>query len=514
MQMNSKRLYAIYHNLSLMTQEDVKAIEILIEKYPYFHIPYIVLAKYYYLKQDALHEVYLQKAALRIDDRKALYYYINGNANVENTPEISEIFNTNVEVATAENVFVEDLKPETIEIEELVDSQTNVEVLIEETPTELLDEVESIDENEVDELQVESKEIESEVDVSDDTEPMAIEEGIAAIEAVVEQKINLENDVITDINEFLKDFVAEENTHQEAVIVETKDISEPIIENDIEADLKKDEFAETLIESQESEIENTETDVLEIENEQVENTSTVIEEDLPENDLAENEDVIEVLKSHENIEQELEPAPEESLVEFSFSKSFILEDETIETEEITNDESKESEIYNEKESVLELSQEEIESSKKLEALLNLRKQPIYNIEKAVISPENEEESQEVLSSEKDFFSWLKQPQHQTEKAEKEIFEPLKPSKLDIIESFISKNPSIARPKKEFFSAENMAKKSEVLELDFVTETLAIMYQDNGNYEMALQVYEKLILQYPSKKTYFASLIKKIKKSQK
>ncbi len=511
MLMNSKRLYAIYHNLSLMTQEDVKAIENLIETYPYFHIPYIVLAKYYYLKQDALHEDYLQKAALRIDDRKALYYYINGKTNAENIPEIKEILGSNEELVPIKNVFVEDFKQESNKAEEL--EYSIEEILLEEIPVDLVNEIEVISENEVDEFKLENKEIETEANVSDETEPTKIEDGIVEIKTVFEEKINSGNEVITDINEFLKDFVAEENTHHEIAIAENEDISEPVLENIFEKDLNNDELPKALIENQDSEFKNTENKVLELENEQVV-TSNVIEEDLTEINLAQNEDVLETTEPLVDIQSESAKELEESLVEFSFSKSFILEDDTIETKKVTNDESKESVIYEDKESDLELSQEELESSKKLEALLNLRKQPIYNIEKAVISPENEEEPQELISSEKDFFSWLKQPKLETQKTEEEIAEPIKPSNLDIIESFISKNPSIARPKKEFFSAENMAKKSEVLELDFVTETLAIMYQDNGNYEMALQVYEKLILQYPSKKTYFASLIKKIKKSQK
>ena len=48
------------------------------------------------------------------------------------------------------------------------------------------------------------------------------------------------------------------------------------------------------------------------------------------------------------------------------------------------------------------------------------------------------------------------------------------------------------------------------DLDFVTETLAAIYADQGYYEKAIEVYAKLILLYPEKSTYFATLVKEIK----
>lgn len=50
------------------------------------------------------------------------------------------------------------------------------------------------------------------------------------------------------------------------------------------------------------------------------------------------------------------------------------------------------------------------------------------------------------------------------------------------------------------------------DLEFYTETLAGIYEEQGYYEYAIQIYEKLILAYPEKSAYFASLIEKIKKT--
>lgn len=81
---------------------------------------------------------------------------------------------------------------------------------------------------------------------------------------------------------------------------------------------------------------------------------------------------------------------------------------------------------------------------------------------------------------------------------------------NILDKFIKENPSISRPKAEFFNPVNMAKQSVEEDEELVTETLASLYYRQGNYKKAIRAYEKLCLIYPSKMTYFASLIQKIK----
>lgn len=81
---------------------------------------------------------------------------------------------------------------------------------------------------------------------------------------------------------------------------------------------------------------------------------------------------------------------------------------------------------------------------------------------------------------------------------------------NILDKFIKENPSISRPKAEFFNPVNMAKQSVEEDEELVTETLANLYYKQGNYKRAIRSYEKLCLIYPSKMTYFANLIQKIK----
>lgn len=46
--------------------------------------------------------------------------------------------------------------------------------------------------------------------------------------------------------------------------------------------------------------------------------------------------------------------------------------------------------------------------------------------------------------------------------------------------------------------------------DFYTETLARIYAEQGYYDEAIKVYAKLILLYPEKSAYFATLVDEIK----
>lgn len=81
---------------------------------------------------------------------------------------------------------------------------------------------------------------------------------------------------------------------------------------------------------------------------------------------------------------------------------------------------------------------------------------------------------------------------------------------NILDKFIKENPSISRPKAEFFNPVNMARQSVEEDEELVTETLANLLYKQGNLKKAIRAYEKLCLLYPSKMTYFASLIQKIK----
>ncbi len=157
-------------------------------------------------------------------------------------------------------------------------------------------------------------------------------------------------------------------------------------------------------------------------------------------------------------------------------------------------------------------------------------EPKLTLEKEV---ENEEEIEEV--SEEVFPSFNTAPINEVdfEAVFSNAFEPLPPKievkelvenkiqetentnhvKQDvesILDKFMRENPSITRPKSEFFNPANVAKLSVEEKDEIVSETLASIYLKQGLIKKAILTYEKLSLIYPHKITYFAALINQIK----
>jgi len=89
----------------------------------------------------------------------------------------------------------------------------------------------------------------------------------------------------------------------------------------------------------------------------------------------------------------------------------------------------------------------------------------------------------------------------------------KPSRKELIDKFIADNPSISRPKAEFYNPISMAQNSIVDNSEIVSETLAKIYYQQGYFDKAIEIYEKLSLHFPEKSSYFAAQIEEIKESQ-
>ncbi|MEZ4804913.1 MAG: tetratricopeptide repeat protein [Bacteroidia bacterium] len=394
--MDLNQIDTIFSNQKINDESEVRDLYQMIDKYPYFHKPYIILAKHYFDTKDYKFDDMLKQASMRVKDRKELYNYIHTapqskaqidseHIAVEPIAPIGEITEEDTVIAPSIDEFLEDFNSNTTEIETEEDSEA-----------------------------VENSKL-------DDNSPI-----LPVEESHVEEIANIE--LSEDTQEILEDYSNQE-------LIEEK---KPI----------EFEFEGHVI----------------------------------------HEDEIDLIADSE-IQGEEVP------IEFSFSKSFIPEqEEEIETSE---------------------PQEEVEQSE-LEALKKDYVQGIeYNLESTLKQDTNPSDDK---SESKDFFAWLKKPEHQdisTSEPEKSEEIESKPDKsLDIIEKFISINPQISRPKREFFNPENMAKKSEVLDLEYVSETLANIYYQQGDLDLAIKAYEKLSLQNPSKQAYFADLIQKIKTERK
>ena len=128
---------------------------------------------------------------------------------------------------------------------------------------------------------------------------------------------------------------------------------------------------------------------------------------------------------------------------------------------------------------------------------------------------NEDDIEKDYSQSRTFTEWLQIGSEKTtensfleEQQEEEQQEKLdnKPQKTKNIEKFSAEN----KPHKDFFSATQKAKES----LDYskipMTETLAKIYDAQGNFPRAIEAYQQLILKNPEKKVFFAIQIEKLK----
>jgi hypothetical protein len=92
--------------------------------------------------------------------------------------------------------------------------------------------------------------------------------------------------------------------------------------------------------------------------------------------------------------------------------------------------------------------------------------------------------------------------------EKETVKELTPA--DLIDRFISISPTIERIKPgEVHPVRDLSEPGDEEEATFITETLAKIYVTQGYYTKAINIYQKLSLQYPEKSAYFAGRIEKI-----
>jgi hypothetical protein len=108
---------------------------------------------------------------------------------------------------------------------------------------------------------------------------------------------------------------------------------------------------------------------------------------------------------------------------------------------------------------------------------------------------------------------LKEIEEEKQKKEAEQPQPKKLSRKELIDKFILENPSISRPKAEFYNPISVAQNSIIDQENIVSETLAKIYEKQGYIDKAMSIYEKLGLKYPEKSRYFAAQIERLRESK-
>lgn len=201
-------------------------------------------------------------------------------------------------------------------------------------------------------------------------------------------------------------------------------------------------------------------------------------------------------------------------IKFEIKKEPVIA-ETIKTEEISSEESKK---------ISGLEQEIL-----YEAINKSIQNEVWNdiVEENPSVNEPREEVKKSVSTDihqpKDFMSWLHlndtsksekmkpeiHPEPEMEKEHPSVIPKGQVKNLDeLIDKFIRSDPRITPSKAEFYSPTNIAKLSIVDQEEFVSETLAKIYEKQGYFDKAIKVYQKLSLKFPEKNSYFASLIEK------
>ncbi|MDQ3392624.1 MAG: hypothetical protein M3512_00675 [Bacteroidota bacterium] len=86
----------------------------------------------------------------------------------------------------------------------------------------------------------------------------------------------------------------------------------------------------------------------------------------------------------------------------------------------------------------------------------------------------------------------------------------------LIENFIKLNPSLSRFDLKFNEDQKQIEDLSIPKLTIgehlISENLAVILNNQGKSQKAINIYEKLILKFPEKKAYFASCIEEIKNS--
>ena len=134
-------------------------------------------------------------------------------------------------------------------------------------------------------------------------------------------------------------------------------------------------------------------------------------------------------------------------------------------------------------------------------------QPLGNyIEGTSNFNKSKEEEQRML-----FVDWVMSYTNSKKEIENRPLE----SKIEIIDSFLEKNPKIPKSKEKGNADDflNLASDNKFNKSELMTETLAKIYVKQQKFKEALYAYRILSLKYPEKSSLFANQIKKLQKKQ-
>ena len=149
-------------------------------------------------------------------------------------------------------------------------------------------------------------------------------------------------------------------------------------------------------------------------------------------------------------------------------------------------------------------------------LFNIIEKSIENISKESKARDNPIQgiathNKSVEDEQKMFVDWVLSYKYSEKESEDRPLE----SKIEIIDSFIEKNPKIKKSmdKVEEDNLLDLASDNKFDKSVLMTETLAKIYVKQNKIKKALYAYKILSLKYPEKSSFFANQIKELQKKQ-
>lgn len=539
--MTANEIAQLIENPSLCKTENLVELEKLATKYPYAQtFPIIHLLHLGRTKSLDFEEV-LSKNAYKISDRTHLYFQINEDtAVIADTKKTTEHQKTAPEVTSTLSISME---------EETHVSETKPHPPFSSTDSEklVLDDDTPVHESPEVGLRAEI-DIDPEEDMSDFAivaveemtfEPVTIDfDDSDFVPVLLDEQtplaISPAEEISDSIESSLHDLEIEKNDTQANKNIETRVELDPDGSTPPEF-VERETLAEATVTKVEFSSSAEVAPVSEKETEDIPNTPPEIrtENDLAEEEHSENFDQksdeiqnqpSEVIHALTPSEDAIEPV--RSLTEFDPTIDLFAGDQIAEN---TNHESDKKEI--EKPTVhfsgVAKQNDPIEDELTSQALaqgFDIR-QTIDTITSSDSREETETSAEETTTfeqtshaREKSFTAWLKSstntqsPEYQVKQQRTE----------EILERFIKEDPKITRiskldePEKkaaEFFKVSRIAKESLNEKVMPVSETLAQIFEEQGNFAKAIEAYKQLMLFNPEKKSFFANQIKKLKHKQ-
>lgn len=154
-------------------------------------------------------------------------------------------------------------------------------------------------------------------------------------------------------------------------------------------------------------------------------------------------------------------------------------------------------------------------------ILNNREEILKKLEDSLnriknLSEKNTEEHQEPSPSPTDPLLEKKRESEDLietikKKEKKEILDVRKKEQNDLIKAFSKKSIKLAisRENEDERKLADLSKKSTLFNDNLISESFAKLLVKQNKKDKAIEIYQKLILKFPNKTTYFASLIKEL-----